>query len=92
MSKSGRLQTPGLDPLRKLLQSIQEEGGGKNVGVDPQAGGRDPDEVSPPVPAKGRDDGGDVHPRLKEVKPADIGLPVSRHRQHEDKDASANQD
>jgi len=77
--------------LRKLLQPVEEERRRKEVGIYPQTGGRDADEVSPSVPAKGRDDSGDVHPRLKEMQPADIGLPVSRYRQHQDKDASADQ-
>lgn len=38
---------------------------------------------SPPVSAKAEDDGSEVHPLLKEVKPVDIGLPDSRHAQYD---------
>jgi hypothetical protein len=36
--------------------------------------------------------GSDVHPGLKKVKPADAGIPLGRQAQHQNEDASADDD
>src|SRR5579864_7506393 len=82
---------PSVNPLRELLQPIEEEAGGKNIRVVPQAGGGDSDEVSPAVAAICQYNRGDVHPCLKEVKPADVGLPESREAEYEDKERCPDQ-
>jgi len=79
-------------PFRKLVQSIEKEGGDKNICVDPQTSGRDSDEMSPPISPKAERHRRHVHPCLEKVKPADVGLPKSRYAEHQNKEASADED
>jgi len=60
------------------MDAADEEGGNEEVGVVPKRGGRNADEVSPPVAAQGQHDGGEIHPGLEEVQQADVGFNVRR--------------
>src|SRR5262245_36405876 len=80
----------GVNPLRKLLHSIEEEGGRNDICIVPKAGRGNSDEVSPFVRAKTQNDRGEIHPRLKEVQPADVGFPERRNGKDKDEKASTN--
>src|SRR5205823_6979236 len=82
---------PGMKKMRKLLHAIEKERGRKNIRVVPKAGRGKANEISPAIPAEAQYDGGEVHPGLKKVQPADVGLPKGGDAQHESKKASTHQ-
>ena len=85
------LQMPASYPIGNLLKAVVEESCREDVGVVPQSGGGDANEISPPAASKAQQDRGKVHPCLEEMEPADVSFPVSRNGQHQDKETSTNQ-
>jgi hypothetical protein len=66
---------PDVKPLGKLLEPIVEEGGHEDIGIvlEPCCGNSD--EISRPIASQAQCDGREVHPRLKEMEPPNVGLP-----------------
>lgn len=73
---------PGVKPLGKLLESIEEEGGHEDIDIVPEPCSGNSNEVSPPVASQAQCDGREVHPGLKEVEPPNVGLPERGDSQH----------
>lgn len=83
---------PRRDPLGNLVQSIDKEGCYKDIYVVPQTSGSRTNEISPSVASSRQCDCCNIHPRLKEMEPADIGLPIRRYAQDKNKETSAGND
>src|SRR5690348_10495194 len=79
----------GMHPLRKLLQTVEEESRGEEICVIPQARGRDADEIAPAIPAQAERDGGEIHPGLEEVQPADVRFKIGGYTQNHDENDRA---
>ncbi len=73
---------PSVKPLVKLLESIAKEGGGEDIDVVPEPCCGNSNEISPPIASQAQCDGREVHPRLKEMEPPNVGLPERGYSQH----------
>jgi len=83
--------SPG-DRCMQPMQAITKESGDEKIDVIPQPSCGETDEIAPAIVAKREDDGCEVHPRLKEMKPADVGFEIGGKPEDERKDGAAGED
>jgi len=83
--------SPG-DRCMQPMQAITKESRDEKIDVVPQPSCGETDEVAPAIAAKREDDGCKVHPRLEEMKPADVRFEIGGKPEYEDKDGAAGED
>src|ERR1700739_4729567 len=80
-----------VNPFREPLQPVVEKTSCKDGRIVPQSRSWVSDERSPAAATKPQYDCRHVHPSLKEVKPADVSLPIGRDGQDQNEKERSNQ-